>query len=78
MATLRNLEAVVLREEGVLFVAAGLRQRRLVLLVVNVRDTLEEQQREDVGLEVGRIHRTAQDVRSFPQVGFKLQSELKV
>ena len=72
MATFWNLEAVVLGKAGVFFVAAGLLQGRLVLLVVNVREALEEQEREDVGLEVRRIHRTAQDVRGLPEVGFKL------
>jgi hypothetical protein len=59
MAALRNLEAVVLREQGVLLVATGLRDCRVVFLVVNVRETLEEQQRKDVGLEVRRVHGTA-------------------
>ena len=38
---------------GVVDVAAGLVERRGVLLVVDVADALEEQQREDVALEVG-------------------------
>ena len=72
MAALRNLEAVVLRELGVLLVAAGFRQRRRVFLVVDIGDALEEEQREDVGLEVGGVHRAAQDVGGFPEVGFEL------
>ena len=72
VAALGNLEAVVLREERVLLVAAGLRQRRGVLLVVHVGDALEEQQREDVGLEVGGIDRAAQDVGGLPEMGFEL------
>ena len=63
-----NLEAVVLREPGVFLVAAGFGQRGLVLLVMDVRDAFEEEQREDVGLEVGGIHRPPQDVRRFPEV----------
>src|ERR1019366_4674512 len=39
---------------------------------MHIRDALEEQQREHVGLEICRIHRPAQNVRRFPQVGFKL------
>ena len=72
VAVLRHLEAVVLRKAGVLLVAAGLGQRGLILLVVDIGDALEEQQREDVGLEVGRIHRPAQDVGGFPEVRFEL------
>ena len=72
VAALGDLEAVVLREQRVFFVAAGLVQGSLVFLVVDIRNAFEEQQREDVGLEVRGIHGTAQDVRRFPQVGFQL------
>jgi len=44
----------------------------LVLLVPDIADALEKQQRENVGLEVSRIHRTAKDVRGFPQMTFQL------
>lgn len=43
-----------------------------MLLVANVRDALKEQQREDVGLEVRRIHWPAQDVGRFPEMRFEL------
>lgn len=46
--------------------------RSRVLLVVDVGDPLEEEQRENVRLEVGRIHRPAQNVGGFPQMCFKL------
>ena len=72
VAILRNLEAVVLRELGIFLVTAGFRQRRRIFLVIHIRDALEEEQREDVGLEIGRIHRAAQDIRGLPEVGFKL------
>ena len=72
VAALRNLKAVVLRELGVFLIAAGFRQRRRVFLVMHIRDAFEEQQREDVGLEVGGIHRPAQDVGRLPEVGFEL------
>ena len=72
VAALGDLKAVVLRELGVFLVAAGFRQRGLVFLVVHIGDALEEEQREDVGLEVGGIDRAAQDVRGFPEMGFKL------
>lgn len=39
---------------------------------MDIREPFEEQQREDVGLEVRRIHRPAQDVRGLPKVGFEL------
>ena len=44
----------------------------LVLLIPNNADAIEEQQREDVSLEIGRIHRTAQNVGGFPKMAFKL------
>jgi hypothetical protein len=72
MAVVRDLEAVVLGELGVFLVAAGFREGGLVFLVMHVRDALEEQKRENVGLEVRGIHRPAQDVRRLPEVGFKL------
>jgi hypothetical protein len=72
VAVLRNLEAVVLGEPSVFLVAAGFLERAPVLLVVHVGDALEEEQREDIGLEVGRIYWTVQDVGCFPEVGFQL------
>ena len=72
VAAFWHLEAVVLGEAGVFLVAPGFLQRRLVLLVMHVGEALEEQEREDVGLEVRRIHRPAQDVGGFPEVRFEL------
>ena len=63
---------MVLREPGVFLVAAGFGQGGLIFLVMDIRDAFEEQQREDVGLEVGGIDRAAQDVGGFPEVGFEL------
>ncbi|MNJ38948.1 hypothetical protein D3C77_338080 [compost metagenome] len=42
------------------------------LVIPDVANTLEEQQREDVGLEISCIYRTAQDVRGLPEVAFEL------
>jgi len=39
---------------------------------VHVGNALEEQQRKDVSLEVGRIHRAAQNIRRLPEMGFEL------
>jgi hypothetical protein len=39
---------------------------------MHIREPLEEQEREDVGLEVRRIHRSLQKPRGFPEVGFEL------
>ena len=72
VTVLGNLEAVVLREQRRLFIAIELLQRRRVLLVMHIRDALEKQQREHIRLEVGRIHRSAQDVGGLPEVRFKL------
>lgn len=71
MAVLRNLEAVRLWKPGELFIA-GLVDDVLVFLVPDIAYALKEEQREDVGLEVSRIHRAAQDVGGFPEVTFEL------
>jgi len=67
-----NLKAVVLRKLGVLLVAPRFLQRRRIFLIIDIRDALEEEERKDVGLEVGGIHRTPQNVRRLPEVGFEL------
>ena len=71
MTAIWDLEAVVLREKSKLPVAAGLLQRNGDLLVVYVADTLEEQQREDICLEISSIHRPAKDIRGLPVVCFQ-------
>ena len=72
VTTFWHLEAVVLREASVFLVAPGFLQRCLVLLIMHVGEALEEQEREDVGLEVRRIHRPAQDIGGFPEMRFEL------
>jgi hypothetical protein len=67
-----DLEAVVLREERVFFVAARLGEGGLVFLVVDIGDTFEKQEGEYVGFEIGGVHRAAENVGSFPEVGFEL------
>ena len=59
---------MVLRELGKFHVAVGLIQGHGILLVIDVGEPLEEQQREDVGLEIGRVDRTAENIRSFPKM----------
>ena len=72
VAVLGDLKAVVLGEERGLFIAVELLQRSLVFLVMHIGDAFEEEQGEDIGLEVGRIHRSAEDIGGFPEVGFQL------
>ena len=72
MATFWHLEAVVLGKAGVFLVAPGFLQRCLVLLIMHIREALEEQKREDVSLEVRRIYWPAQDIGSFPEMRFEL------
>ena len=72
MTTGRDLEAVVLGEGGEVEIAAGKLERLGELLVVDVGDPLEEEQREDVALEVGLIDRAAQDVRRTPKMLLEL------
>ena len=67
VAALRNLEPVLFGQRRVLFVSSGLIERLDPLFVVDVTDSLEEQQREDVGLEVGGVDGAAQDVGCIPQ-----------
>jgi hypothetical protein len=43
----------------------------LEFLVPDITDALEEQERKDVGLEVGCIHRATQDVGGFREVTFE-------
>jgi len=72
MAAFRNLKSVVSRKPGVFLVPFGFCQRRLIFLVMCVADALEEEQREDEGLEIGRIDGTTQDVRGLPEMRLEL------
>ena len=71
VAVLRELKAVRFRKPRQLFVTCFI-DDLLVFLIPDIADALEEQQRKDVGLEVGRVHRATQDVGGFPEVTFKL------
>ena len=53
-------------------VTGGFLKRFCELLVVDVRDPLEEEQREDVRLEIGLVDWSAQDVCSSPEVLLEL------
>lgn len=46
------------------------RQRSCIFLLEDIRDALEEEQWEEVGLEVGSIYGAAQNISCFPQVPF--------
>jgi hypothetical protein len=71
----RDLEAVVLREPGVFLVAAGFGQGGLVFLVVDIGDAFEEEEREDVGLEIGGVNRSAQEKPPSPRECRRLNDE---
>ena len=75
MAAFRNLKAVVLREQRRLLIPLKLNQGRRVLLIVHIRQPFEEQQGKHVSLEVRRIHRSPQNIRGFPEMGFKLEKD---
>lgn len=65
---LGNLEAVLVGE-----VLTVLGEHRRVLLIPDVADAFEEEQRQDVGLPVGAIDRAApEDVRGLPEMRLKL------
>ena len=68
MTFLWNLKTVVLRELGKLHVTIRLFQGNGILLVVNVGESLEEQQRENISLEVGCVDRTSQDIGRLPKM----------
>ena len=65
MAVIRNLEAMRLGEQSQ-FGIAGFIDDLGVFLVPNITNPLEEQQRKNVGLEVGCIYRAAQNVGGLP------------
>ena len=71
MAPVGDLEPVLLGQVGVLLVAVRLGERVGALLVVDVADPLQEQQREDVRLEVRRVDGAAQDVGGVPEHRFE-------
>ena len=54
--SLRDLEAIILGKLGIFLVPAGFSERRLIFLVVNIGNALEEQQRKNVCLEIRSIH----------------------
>lgn len=68
VALMRDLEPIVLREPGIFFIAPGFRESCPVLLIVDVGDPFEEEQREDVGLEVGRVDRPTQNIGGLPEM----------
>ena len=71
VAAVGDGEAVVLGEVGEFLVAVHL-HRGGVLLVVDVGDPLQEDQREDVLLVVAGVDEAAQDDGGAPQVGLQL------
>jgi hypothetical protein len=68
---LRDLEAVVLGELGIGEIAVGIAQGRLIFLVPDIRDALEEEQREDELLVVAGVDQPAQEDGCTPEVGFE-------
>ena len=72
MAIFGNLEAIVFGEECRFLVSVKLIECCLVLFVMDIGETLEEQERENIGLEVCRIDRSLEEPSGFPQVGFEL------
>ncbi|MDB6132767.1 MAG: hypothetical protein JWM59_1010 [Verrucomicrobiales bacterium] len=72
MTVLGDLEPIILRKQRRLLIPIERCQSGLMLLIVDIGETFEEQQRKDVALEIRRIHRPAQDVGGLPQMGFEL------
>ena len=64
---------MILGECGKLQVAGGFGERLLILVVVDVTDTLEEQERGGRSpLEIRLVDGAAQDVGRLPQMGLQL------
>src|ERR1035437_8265164 len=72
MATVRDLEAVVVGLDLGRQLAVVIDQGAIVLVVPGVADAAEEEQREDVRLEVSWIDRSAQGVGGSPEARLKL------
>jgi hypothetical protein len=70
VAAVRDGEPVILGQVGQVLVAVDLHGGG-VLFVVDVRDPLEEDEREDVLLVVAGVDQTAQNDRGTPQVGLQ-------
>jgi hypothetical protein len=60
--------SMVLRKQGVLPAATRLFECLRDLFVISVGDSFEEKQREDIRLEVSRIHGAAQNICGLPQM----------
>ncbi len=61
---------MILWEGGKFLISARFRESCCYLLIVYIRDSLEEEQRENIGFEVRRINRSSKNIRRFPQVVF--------
>jgi hypothetical protein len=61
MGIRRNLETMVLGEQGEVFIATGITQSGDGFFVVDITKTFVEQQREDELLVVSRVNGTAQE-----------------
>lgn len=72
MAARGKLEAVVFGKQRGFLIPTELHQGGRMFFILNIRDALEEQERENVGLEIGGIDRPAKDVRGLPKVRFEL------
>jgi hypothetical protein len=68
VAALRNLESVIFGELGKFHVAVGLLHGHNIFLVIGIGEPLEEQQRKDVGLEIGRVDRATEDIGRLPEM----------
>jgi hypothetical protein len=72
MGLRRDLEAVLLTPGRVTLVAAGFFQRDLRLLVEDISQALEKQQREDELFVVASINGPAQERGRAPEIRFEL------
>lgn len=64
----RDLEAMVFGKMLAVIVDCP-----LTLILIDIRDTLEEQQWEYVRLEIGCIYWAARNIRGFPEICFQFR-----
>ena len=68
MATFGNLKTMVFWELRERYVSTGFFESDSKFFIIDIGDSLKKEQREDVGLKVGSINGTTQDIGGFPEV----------
>jgi hypothetical protein len=67
-----DLKSIVLWEQGIFLIPAGVFQSGLIFFIVNIANTFKKEQREDIGFKVGCINRSTKNICSLPEMRFEL------